>query len=52
MPLDLSPAGVRAADDHLELEEVDGAEAEAFVASENKKSLATLTGDGRYETFR
>ena len=52
MPRDLSPAGVRAADDHLALEEVNGAEAMAFVAAENAKSLAALTGDPRYETFR
>ena len=52
MPADLSPAGVRAADDHLALEEVNGAEAMAFVAAENAKSLAALTGDPRYETFR
>ena len=52
MPTDLSPAGVRAADDHLALEEVNGAEAMAFVAGENERSLAALTGDRRYETFR
>ena len=52
MPTDLSPAGVRAADDHLALEEVNGAEAMAFVRAENERSLATLTGDPRYETFR
>lgn len=52
MPADLSPAGVRAADEHLALEEVEGTEAMAFVASENQKSLAVLTGDPRYETFR
>ena len=52
MPTDLSPAGVRAADDHLALEEVHGAEAMAFVAGENERSLAALTGDRRYETFR
>ena len=51
-PADLSPAGVRAADDHLALEEVEGAEARAFVRSENERSLAALTGDRRYETFR
>ena len=51
-PRDLSPAGVAAADDHLALEQVDGAEAMAFVAEENRKSLAALTGDPRYETFR
>jgi prolyl oligopeptidase len=39
MPRDLSPAGVRAADEHLALEEVNGTEAMAFVASENEKSL-------------
>ena len=52
MPTDLSPAGVRAADDHLALEEVNGTEAMAFVAGENARSLAVLTGDRRYETFR
>ncbi|WP_286712073.1 hypothetical protein, partial [Brevundimonas sp. UBA1471] len=31
-PADLTPAGVAAADDHLALEQVDGAEAMAFVA--------------------
>src|SRR3989344_9362679 len=51
-PRDLTPAGVAAADDHLALEQVDGAEAMAFVADENRKSLAVLTGDPRYETFR
>ncbi|WP_415288632.1 prolyl oligopeptidase family serine peptidase [Brevundimonas sp. S1H14] len=51
-PRDLSPEGVKAADDHLALEEVDGAEARAFVAAENEKSLAALTGDRRYEPFR
>ena len=52
MPSDLSHAGVRAADDHLALEEVNGAEAMAFVAGENQRALAALTGDRRYETFR
>ncbi|MET4684248.1 prolyl oligopeptidase family serine peptidase [Brevundimonas faecalis] len=51
-PRDLTPAGVKAADDHLALEEVDGAEARAFVAAENAKSLSALTGDRRYEPFR
>jgi prolyl oligopeptidase len=51
-PADLSPAGVRAADDHLALEEVEGAEAMAFVRTANERSLAALTGDRRYETFR
>ena len=52
MPADLSPAGVRAADEHLALEEVEGAEAMAFVAAENEKSLKALTGDPRYEGLR
>jgi prolyl oligopeptidase len=52
MPADLSPAGVRAADDHLALEEVNGTEAMAFVAQSNQRALAALTGDRRYETFR
>lgn len=52
MPADLTPAGVRAADDHLALEEVNGTEAMAFVAGSNQQALAALTGDRRYETFR
>ncbi len=52
LPADLTPAGVRAADDHLALEEVEGAEAMAFVAESNRKALAALEGDRRYETFR
>lgn len=51
-PADLSPAGVRAADDHLALEEVNGTEAMAFVAESNRKALASLEGDRRYEPFR
>lgn len=52
LPSDLSPAGVRAADDHLALEEVEGVEAMAFVRASNERALAALTGDPRYETFR
>jgi len=52
MPADLSPTGVAAADDHLALEQVEGAEAMAFVAAENQRALAALTGDRRYEPFR
>ncbi len=52
LPADLTPAGVRAADDHLALEEVNGTEAMAFVAESNRKALASLEGDRRYETFR
>ncbi|MDQ3126403.1 MAG: prolyl oligopeptidase family serine peptidase [Pseudomonadota bacterium] len=51
-PADLTPAGVRAADDHLALEEVNGTEATAFVAESNRRALASLEGDRRYETFR
>ncbi|MFC7377546.1 prolyl oligopeptidase family protein [Brevundimonas sp. GCM10030266] len=51
-PADLTPAGVRAADDHLALEEVNGTEAMAFVAASNERALASLTNDPRYETFR
>ncbi len=51
-PIDLSPEGVRAADDHLALEEVKGEEAMAFVAEENRLALETLTQDPRYETYR
>jgi prolyl oligopeptidase len=51
-PADLSPAGVAAADDHLALEAVDGAEGMAFVARSNERALATLEGDPRYEPFR
>lgn len=52
LPSDLSPAGVRAADDHLALEQVDGAEAMAFVRASNVAALDKLTGDPRYETYR
>ncbi|HZV85646.1 MAG TPA: prolyl oligopeptidase family serine peptidase [Brevundimonas sp.] len=52
MPTDLTPAGVRAADDHLALEAVDGAEALAFVAASNQRALTTLESDPRYEPFR
>ena len=52
LPTDLSPEGVAAADDHLALEQVDGAEAMAFVRASNDRALSVLTGDPRYETFR
>ena len=52
MPSDLTPAGVRAADDHLALEEVNGTEAMAFVAESNRRALSALEGDRRYGTFR
>lgn len=51
-PADLTPAGVAAADDHLALEAVDGAEGMAFVARSNERALATLESDARYEPFR
>lgn len=52
LPSDLSPQGVAAADDHLVLEEVDGAQAMAFVQAENARALDSLTQDPRYEPFR
>lgn len=51
-PADLTPAGVRAADDQLALEEVEGVAAMAFVAESNREALAALEGDPRYERFR
>ena len=51
-PRDLTPAGVAGADDHLALEQVQGAEAMAFVRASNEKALAALTTDRRYEPFR
>lgn len=52
MPRALGPASVRLADDHLALEQVNGEEAMAFVRTSNERSLAALTGDPRYETYR
>ncbi|MFC0633683.1 prolyl oligopeptidase family serine peptidase [Brevundimonas balnearis] len=52
LPAELTPEAVAAADDHLALEEVQGAEALAFVRASNERALASLTGDPRYETFR
>ncbi|WP_122466047.1 prolyl oligopeptidase family serine peptidase [Brevundimonas lutea] len=51
-PADLTPEAVAAADDHLALEEVDGAEAMAFVRASNERSLGVLEGDPRYEELR
>ena len=51
-PAALTPEGIAAADDHLALEEVQGAEAMAFVRASNARALAALTTDPRYETFR
>lgn len=51
-PAALTPEGIAAADDHLALEEVQGAEAMAFVWASNARALAALTTDPRYETFR
>lgn len=51
-PAALTPEGIAAADDHLALEEVQGAEAMAFVRASNERALAALTTDPRYETFR
>jgi prolyl oligopeptidase len=51
-PADLTPEGVRAADDHLALEEVQGAEAMAFVERSNAHARSVLETDPRYEVFR
>jgi prolyl oligopeptidase len=51
-PAALTPEGIAAADDHLALEAVQGAEAMAFVRASNARALAALTTDPRYETFR
>ncbi len=51
-PAALTPEGIAAADDHLALEEVQGAESMAFVRASNERALAALTTDPRYETFR
>jgi prolyl oligopeptidase len=51
-PAALTPEGIAAADDHLALEAVQGAEAMAFVRASNERALAALTTDPRYETFR
>ena len=40
-----TPEAVRAADDHLALEEVQGAEALAFVERQNARSRAVLEGE-------
>ncbi len=49
---DLTAASVKAADDFLWLEEVDGDRALAWVKEQNDKTLGVLTADPRYDTFR
>ena len=52
MPKALTPEGVKAADEFLWLEEVQGERALAFVEQSNARALSRLEGDPRYETFR
>ncbi|MFC4729598.1 prolyl oligopeptidase family serine peptidase [Coralloluteibacterium thermophilus] len=52
LPVDLDPAAVAAADDHLHLETLHGAEAMAFVDAANARARARLEGDARFEPFR
>lgn len=48
----LAPEAVKAADDFLWLEEVNGQRAMRWIADQNRKTEAVLKGDARYETFR
>jgi prolyl oligopeptidase len=48
----LTPEAVKAADDFLWLEEVNGQRAMRWIADQNKKTEAVLKGDTRYEAFR
>ncbi len=52
MPKDLAPDTVKAADEFLWLEDVNGAKSLAWVKEQNKKTEAALKGDERYEPFR
>jgi prolyl oligopeptidase len=52
MPKDLTPEGVKAADDFLWLEDVNGDKALAWVKEQNAKTEAVLKADPRYEEFR
>lgn len=52
MPTDLSPAGVRAADPYIWLEEVHGERAMAWVEERNADARRRLEGDPRFETLR
>jgi prolyl oligopeptidase len=49
---DLSPAAVKAADEFLWLEEINGDKAMAWVKAENEKTKAVLESDPRYPVFR
>lgn len=52
MPKDLAPDTVKAADEFLWLEEVNGKKSLDWVKEQNAKTEAVLKGDKRYETFR
>jgi prolyl oligopeptidase len=52
MPKDLAPDTVKAADEFLWLEDVNGKKSLDWVKEQNAKTEAVLKGDPRYETFR
>ncbi len=52
MPKDLAPDTVKAADEFLWLEDVNGKKSLDWVKDQNAKTEAVLKGDKRYETFR
>jgi len=52
MPKDLAPDTVKAADEFLWLEDVNGKKSLDWVKDQNAKTEAVLKGDPRYETFR
>jgi prolyl oligopeptidase len=52
MPASLTPEAVKAADEFLWLEEVEGERALAWVKGQNARTDAVLKADPRYETFR
>ena len=52
MPKDLAPDTVKASDEFLWLEDVNGKKSLDWVKEQNAKTDAVLKGDPRYETFR
>lgn len=52
MPKDLAPDTVKAADEFLWLEDVNGKKSLDWVKEQNAKTEAVLKSDARYETFR
>src|SRR5689334_11314971 len=49
---DLTPASVKAADENLWLEEINGEKPLAWAKEQNTKTLGVLTADPRYDKFR